>query len=92
MPGYPFITFLTSTQTGKVLSLAAKYKSSFVRKQPPASLIINVCARGSPALLRTESTSLRVILVLSLTVSWTTLAFLVATMVSCNVSRIPDDM
>ena len=69
LPGYPFTTFLTSTQTGKVLSLAAKYRSNFVRKQPPVSLTINVCARGSGFLKVTLLTSLLVILVDSLTVS-----------------------
>ena len=45
--GYPFTTFLTSTQTGKVLSFCAKNKSNFVRKQPPVFGTKNVCASGS---------------------------------------------
>ena len=47
-PGYPFITFLTSTQTGSIVSLAEKNKSILVRKQPPFSSMRNVCDSGSP--------------------------------------------
>ena len=57
--GYPFITFLISTQTGKSLSFSEKNKSNFVKKEPPLLEVINVCASGSVALPSFKGTQIR---------------------------------
>ena len=46
-PGYPLITSLNSTHTGKLVSFSEKNKSTDDIKHPPSSDIKNVCASGS---------------------------------------------
>ena len=46
-PGYPLITSLNSTHTGKLVSFSEKNKSTEDTKHPPSSDTKNVCASGS---------------------------------------------
>ena len=94
------MTFRISTHAGRLLSFAWKNKSILVRKQPFSSFEINVWASGSSfpsswiICLNPWPTTLSLVVeevvdVVCDILVCTTIAFLVAMIVSCSVSKIP---
>ena len=88
--GYPFSIVLICIETGILVSLVLKNRSTLERNTPPSSSTMNDWARGSYQPICLDSVLVVVTTLSSLTVSLTISAFLTAKTFSWTVCKVPD--